>query len=161
VCLVLIVLCCCCNLQVVAGFAENQQYGLGTNSMTGEQKSLLIYGVLALFFILFLGGAWGTDAVGPGGLGKAVVRGAQAQAVQSDSAAAMHYRVWRGGEGQQSVHLGHRFVSRLRGRAAGHNPRVAVRGRLWRGLPPLFHPVLSTPCARRFNSVRLHAQSPR
>lgn len=44
-------------LQVVAGFAENQQYGLGTNSMTGEQKSLLIYGALALFFILFLGGA--------------------------------------------------------------------------------------------------------
>lgn len=43
-------------LQVVAGFAENQQYGLGTNSMTGEQKSLLIYGALALFFILFLGG---------------------------------------------------------------------------------------------------------
>jgi len=43
-------------LQVVAGFAENQQYGLGTNSMTGEQKSLLIYGALAVFFILFLGG---------------------------------------------------------------------------------------------------------
>jgi hypothetical protein len=46
-----------CHVQVVAGFAENQQYGLGTNSMTGEQKSLLIYGALALFFILFLGGA--------------------------------------------------------------------------------------------------------
>jgi rubredoxin len=44
------------RVKVVAGFAENQQYGLGTNSMTGEQKSLLIYGVLALFFILFLGG---------------------------------------------------------------------------------------------------------
>jgi hypothetical protein len=44
-------------VQVVAGFAENQQYGLGTNSMTGEQKSLLIYGALAVFFILFLGGA--------------------------------------------------------------------------------------------------------
>lgn len=44
------------RVKVVAGFAENQQYGLGTNSMTGEQKSLLIYGALAVFFILFLGG---------------------------------------------------------------------------------------------------------
>jgi hypothetical protein len=26
--------------------------------MTGEQKSLLIYGALAVFFILFLGGEW-------------------------------------------------------------------------------------------------------
>lgn len=40
--------------QVVAGFAENQKYGLGTNSMTGEQKTLIIYGALGLFFILFL-----------------------------------------------------------------------------------------------------------
>jgi hypothetical protein len=40
--------------QVVAGFAENQKYGLGTNSMTGEQKSLLIYGALAVFFVLFI-----------------------------------------------------------------------------------------------------------
>lgn len=46
----------CLALQVVAGFAENQNYGLGTNSMTGDQKLLLIYGGLALFFILFLGG---------------------------------------------------------------------------------------------------------
>lgn len=38
----------------VAGFAENQGYGLGTNSMTGEQKSLLIYGALGFFFFLFL-----------------------------------------------------------------------------------------------------------
>ena len=30
--------------KVVAGFAENQGYGLGTNGMTGGQKSLLIYG---------------------------------------------------------------------------------------------------------------------
>lgn len=44
------------NAKVVAGFAENQTYGLGTNSMTGEQKSGLIYGALALFFLLFLGG---------------------------------------------------------------------------------------------------------
>jgi hypothetical protein len=41
---------------VVAGFAENQRYGLGTNSMTGSQKLLLIYGALAVFFILFLSG---------------------------------------------------------------------------------------------------------
>merc|ERR1712224_546040 len=32
--------------KVYAGFAENQQFGFGTNSMTGEQKSLLIYGTL-------------------------------------------------------------------------------------------------------------------
>lgn len=45
------------HMQVVAGFAENQQYGLGTNSMTGDQKSLLIYGTLAVFFLMFLAGA--------------------------------------------------------------------------------------------------------
>jgi len=44
------------RVKVVAGFAENQKYGLGTNSMTGGQKSLLIYGALAIFFILFLSG---------------------------------------------------------------------------------------------------------
>lgn len=38
----------------VAGFAVNQGYGLGTNSMTSGQKSLLIYGSLAFFFVLFL-----------------------------------------------------------------------------------------------------------
>jgi rubredoxin len=38
----------------VAGFAENQGYGLGTNTMTGEQKSLLIFGSLGVFFLLFL-----------------------------------------------------------------------------------------------------------
>lgn len=42
------------RVKVVAGFAENQQYGLGTNSMTESQKSLLIYGSLAFFFLLFL-----------------------------------------------------------------------------------------------------------
>lgn len=40
----------------VAGFAENQGYGLGTNSMTEGQKSGLIYGSLAAFFLLFLAG---------------------------------------------------------------------------------------------------------
>ncbi|PSC74856.1 Rubredoxin [Micractinium conductrix] len=40
----------------VAGFAENQGYGLGTNSMTEGDKSLLIFGSLAFFFVLFLAG---------------------------------------------------------------------------------------------------------
>lgn len=40
----------------VAGFAENQGYGLGTNTMTGEQKSLLIFGSLGAFFMLFISG---------------------------------------------------------------------------------------------------------
>ena len=40
----------------IAGFAENQRYGLGTNSLTGGQKSGLIYGALAAFFALFIAG---------------------------------------------------------------------------------------------------------
>ncbi|KAK9816914.1 hypothetical protein WJX72_007027 [[Myrmecia] bisecta] len=40
----------------IAGFAENQKYGLGTNSMTSGQKSILIYGSLFAFFALFLCG---------------------------------------------------------------------------------------------------------
>ena len=40
--------------KTLAGFAENQKYGFGTNSMTEGQKSRLIYGSLAFFFILFL-----------------------------------------------------------------------------------------------------------
>lgn len=40
----------------IAGFAENQRYGLGTNSLTGGQKSLLIFGSLLAFFFLFLAG---------------------------------------------------------------------------------------------------------
>ena len=40
----------------IAGFAANQGYGLGTNSMTEAQKSGLIYGSLAVFFALFLCG---------------------------------------------------------------------------------------------------------
>ena len=40
----------------IAGFAENQRYGLGTNSMTSGQKSLLIFGSLLAFFFLFLAG---------------------------------------------------------------------------------------------------------
>lgn len=44
------------RVKVVAGFAENQKYGLGSNSMTEDQKSLLIYGSLAVAVILFLSG---------------------------------------------------------------------------------------------------------
>jgi len=40
----------------VAGFAENQGYGLGANGMTGGQKSALIYGSLAILFGLFISG---------------------------------------------------------------------------------------------------------
>jgi len=40
--------------KIVAGFAENQGYGFGTNSMTEGQKSALIYGSLLAFFALFL-----------------------------------------------------------------------------------------------------------
>lgn len=40
----------------IAGFAENQGYGFGTNSMTAGQKNLLIYGSLLFFFALFLSG---------------------------------------------------------------------------------------------------------
>ncbi|GAB0497390.1 hypothetical protein MMPV_009940 [Pyropia vietnamensis] len=42
--------------KVIAGFADNQNYGIGTNSLTGGQKSALIYGSLAVFFLLFLSG---------------------------------------------------------------------------------------------------------
>eukprot|EP00471_Norrisiella_sphaerica_P003518 CAMPEP_0184485470 /NCGR_PEP_ID=MMETSP0113_2-20130426/7072_1 /TAXON_ID=91329 /ORGANISM="Norrisiella sphaerica, Strain BC52" /LENGTH=175 /DNA_ID=CAMNT_0026866927 /DNA_START=196 /DNA_END=723 /DNA_ORIENTATION=+ len=40
--------------KIVAGFAENQGYGFGTNSLTENQKSILIYGSLIAFFGLFL-----------------------------------------------------------------------------------------------------------
>lgn len=40
----------------IAGFAENQQYGLGGNSLTSGQKTILIYGTLLFFFALFLSG---------------------------------------------------------------------------------------------------------
>lgn len=40
----------------IAGFAENQQFGLGGNSLTSGQKALIIYGSLFLFFCLFLSG---------------------------------------------------------------------------------------------------------
>ncbi|XP_019440517.1 PREDICTED: uncharacterized protein LOC109345778 isoform X2 [Lupinus angustifolius] len=40
----------------IAGFAQNQQFGLGGNSLTSGQKTLLIYGALLSFFALFLSG---------------------------------------------------------------------------------------------------------
>ncbi|GMH70740.1 hypothetical protein TrRE_jg2707 [Triparma retinervis] len=43
-------------VEEIAGFAVNQGYGFGTNSMTGGQKNLLIFGGLAAFFVLFIGG---------------------------------------------------------------------------------------------------------
>ncbi|CAF2268822.1 hypothetical protein HID58_014512 [Brassica napus] len=40
----------------IAGFAQNQQYGLGGNQLTSGQKTALIFGSLFLFFLLFLSG---------------------------------------------------------------------------------------------------------
>uniref|UniRef100_A0A7C8Z6Y3 Rubredoxin-like domain-containing protein n=1 Tax=Opuntia streptacantha TaxID=393608 RepID=A0A7C8Z6Y3_OPUST len=40
----------------IAGFAQNQQFGIGVNSLTSGQKAVLIYGSLFFFFCLFLGG---------------------------------------------------------------------------------------------------------
>lgn len=42
--------------QTIAGFQENQEYGFGTNKMTGETKNGLIFGSLAVFAVLFLSG---------------------------------------------------------------------------------------------------------
>ena len=44
------------NSKTVAGFRENQKYGLGGNSLTGGQKSILIFGSLLLGFFALLGG---------------------------------------------------------------------------------------------------------
>lgn len=38
----------------VSGFAVNQNYGFGGNSMTSDTKNLLIFGGLGAFFILFI-----------------------------------------------------------------------------------------------------------
>ncbi|GAB4835970.1 hypothetical protein Ancab_000889 [Ancistrocladus abbreviatus] len=38
----------------IAGFAQNQQFGFGTNTLTSGQKALLIWGGLSFFFVLFL-----------------------------------------------------------------------------------------------------------
>jgi len=42
--------------KVIAGFADNQKYGLGANSLTGGQKNLVIFGGLTIAFMLFLSG---------------------------------------------------------------------------------------------------------
>ena len=40
----------------IAGFADNQNYGLGTNQWTEAQKSNAIFGGLGAFFLLFIAG---------------------------------------------------------------------------------------------------------
>ncbi|KAG8047049.1 hypothetical protein GUJ93_ZPchr0008g13571 [Zizania palustris] len=40
----------------IAGFAQNQQFGLGGNSLTGDQKALVIYGSLLVGFMFFISG---------------------------------------------------------------------------------------------------------
>ena len=40
----------------IAGFAENQGYGFGGNTMTEGDKNGLIFGALGAFFALFLSG---------------------------------------------------------------------------------------------------------
>lgn len=40
----------------IAGFAQNQQFGFGGNSLTSGQKALLIYGSLLLGFVFFISG---------------------------------------------------------------------------------------------------------
>merc|ERR1719253_1433863 len=40
----------------IAGFEDNQAYGLGTNTWTEAQKSNAIFGGLGLFFLLFIAG---------------------------------------------------------------------------------------------------------
>lgn len=40
----------------IAGFEENQEYGFGSNKMTGDDKNLLIFGGLGVGFVLMLSG---------------------------------------------------------------------------------------------------------
>lgn len=42
--------------KVIAGFADNQIYGFGSNSMTGGAKSLLIFGGLVVCALILLSG---------------------------------------------------------------------------------------------------------
>lgn len=41
---------------IIAGFATNQGYGFGGNSLSGESKNGLIFGGLGFFFLLFMSG---------------------------------------------------------------------------------------------------------
>ena len=43
-------------VEEIPGFEVNQGYGFGTNSMTTGEKNTLIWGSLAFFFALFIGG---------------------------------------------------------------------------------------------------------
>lgn len=43
-------------VEEIAGFAENQEYGLGFNTMTAGQKSVLIWGSLTIVFVGLLSG---------------------------------------------------------------------------------------------------------
>lgn len=43
-------------VETIPGFEVNQGYGFGTNAMTSGQKNALIWGGLAAFFLVFLGG---------------------------------------------------------------------------------------------------------
>lgn len=42
--------------KIIAGFADNQSYGFGSNTMTGGQKTGLIFGGLLICFLLLLSG---------------------------------------------------------------------------------------------------------
>jgi rubredoxin len=42
--------------ETLSGFKQNLNYGFGGNAMTGDSKGLLIFGGLAFFFLLFMGG---------------------------------------------------------------------------------------------------------
>lgn len=42
--------------KIIAGFADNQGYGFGSNTLTGGQKSALIFGGLLVCFLLLLSG---------------------------------------------------------------------------------------------------------
>lgn len=44
------------DMEEIAGFAENQEYGLGFNKMTSGEKGLIIWGGLASLGLLLLGG---------------------------------------------------------------------------------------------------------
>jgi len=43
-------------VETIPGFEVNQGYGFGTNSMTSGEKNTLIWGSLAAFLFLFIGG---------------------------------------------------------------------------------------------------------
>jgi len=44
------------EVEEIPGFAVNQGYGIGANAWTSGQKNLAVFGGLAAFFVLFLGG---------------------------------------------------------------------------------------------------------